>query len=255
MSRRQESTSLEISGEPLDHIRDPDDLSLVEIEDIEKQSMRVLFQAAVDFGFDAHDIYYQSSDEPKDIAEDITREMLDRLGGYQIQQRILGNVDYRKARYVIMPNLLVRQALFVDSKAEKEKRNATLQMSETSMFIRQMRGGVAIQEKGNLPSVSVYRDLRYLSTTMLAHFQYEDHHDHHILQALTLIAVPNGKLQDSYNPTASDTIWMAGRNAPSRGEDFRVRLGFDLLEAKAAWRIQRLLYYPVTRRVEYVWKE
>ena len=62
------------------HLRDPAILSNVEIEEIEKQSLRYLYTAAYDFGLDAFDIFHQSSDEPKDIAEDITREMLDRLG-------------------------------------------------------------------------------------------------------------------------------------------------------------------------------
>lgn len=47
------------------------------------------------------------------------------------------------------------------------------------------------------------------------------------LLKLTLVAIPNGRLQDRYNPDHVETIWMAGRNAPSRGEDFRVRLSFS----------------------------
>ena len=112
----------------MQHLRDPNNLTPEEIEAIEKQSLRSLYTAAFDFGFDAFDIFAQSSDDPKDIAEDITREMLDRLGGYQLQQRILGNVDYRKARYIILSEFSVRQALFVDSKAEKSSNSATMQM-------------------------------------------------------------------------------------------------------------------------------
>jgi hypothetical protein len=245
----------EICAVSTDHLRDPNTLQPDEVEKIEKQSLRVLFQAAVDFGFDAFDIFHQSTDEVKDVAEDITREMLDRLGGYQIQQRILGNVDYRKARYVILPDLLVRQALFVDSKAEQERRTATLQMSQISMRIRQMRGGNAVDEQGKLPMISEYRSLFYLTTILLAHYQYREEQNHHVLQTLTLVAVPNGRLQDFYNPSAADTIWLVGRNADTRGEDFRVRLAFERLETKAAWRIQRLNYNPTARQVEYAWKE
>ena len=53
------------------HLRDPAILSNVEIEEIEKQSLRYLYTAAYDFGLDAFDIFHQSSDEPKDIAEEI----------------------------------------------------------------------------------------------------------------------------------------------------------------------------------------
>src|SRR6185437_6657360 len=131
-------------------------LELDEIERIEKQSLRWLFQAAVDFGFDAWEVFHQSSDDVQDIAEDITREMLDRLGGYQIHRRILGNVDYRKARYVILPEFAIRQALFVDSKAEKTSRTATLQMSQVSMEVRQTRGGDTMVVAGKLPKLSIY---------------------------------------------------------------------------------------------------
>ena len=69
----------------MSHLRDPNKLTPDEIEAIERQSLRCLYTAAFDFGFDAFDIFEQSSDDPKDIAEDITREILDKLGGYQVQ--------------------------------------------------------------------------------------------------------------------------------------------------------------------------
>jgi len=51
-------------------------------------------------------------------------------------------------------------------------------------------------------------------------------------------------LQDKYNPNAADTIWIAGRNAPTRGEDFRVRLSFHRLKVKASWRVQKIPMSP-----------
>ena len=54
------------------HLRDPNDLTPDEIEAIVKQSLRSLYIAALDLGFDAFDIFNQSSDDPKDIAQDIT---------------------------------------------------------------------------------------------------------------------------------------------------------------------------------------
>jgi len=64
-----------------------------------------------------------------------------------VQQRVYGTVDYKKARYVILPEQTVRQALFIDSKAEKENRSATIQMSQTSMWVRQRRSGAEVNEK------------------------------------------------------------------------------------------------------------
>lgn len=240
---------------PTEHLRDPDDLTLAEIERIEKQCLRGLFQATVDFGFDAYDIFQQSTDKVQDVAEDITREMLDRIGGYQIQQRVYGNVDYRKARYVILPEFMVRQALFVDSKAEKAIRTATLQMSQTSLIIHQSRAGTTIQESGKLLAVAEYNGIRFLTTTLLAHYFYSDTDDRRVLKTITLAAIPNGRLQQVYNPSAEDTIWLAGRNAPTLGEDFRVRLAFDRLKAKAAWRVQQVHYDTVNRRIALEWSD
>jgi hypothetical protein len=99
-----------------------DALTSQEIESIEKMTVRWIFHAVVDFGMEAHEIFLKSPDDVKDVAEDITRELLDRLPGHNVQQRIFGTVDYKKARYIILPEQTVRQALFVDSKAEKECR-------------------------------------------------------------------------------------------------------------------------------------
>ncbi|QTA81163.1 Restriction endonuclease type II [Desulfonema limicola] len=223
--------------------KNPIDLSLNEIEEIEKLTLRWVFQAVINFGMEAHEIFLKSPDSVKDIAEDITRELLDRLSGFNVQQRIYGTVDYKKARYVILPEQIVRQALFVDSKAEKENRSATIQMSQTSMWIKQQRSGDNIIEKGFLPEISEYGEKNYLTTTCLVHFMYNDDSDgvHH-LHEVTIAAIPNGRLQDRYNPTAKDGIWLAGRNAPTLGEDFRVRVSFIRLKSKAAWRVQKLSY-------------
>jgi len=85
------------------------ELSPAEIEGIERLTLRWLFQAAVDFGSAATEIFHQSPDEVKDVAEDVTREMLDSLSGFNVSQRIYGTVDYKKARYIILPDMAVRQ--------------------------------------------------------------------------------------------------------------------------------------------------
>lgn len=243
-------------------MRNPQTLDLNEIEDIEKLSLRALYIAIQDFGFDAWDIFHQSNDDPKDVAEDVTREVLDRLGGYGIGQRIYGNVDYRKARYVVLPDFSIRQALFVDSKAEKETTSATLQMSQLSMRVRQHRGGQNVDVPGKIGTEEVYDGHPYLTTILLVHYHYEAESGGsgkdvppYKLRSITLAAIPNGKLQDRYNPDASDTIWGAGRNAPTRGEDFRVRLNFHALKSKETWRIQKFTYDEIQRRVNSEWSE
>jgi hypothetical protein len=222
-----------------------DDISKLDnhqIEAIEKLTLRWIFQAIMDFGPEAYEIFLKSPDEVKDVAEDITRELLDRLPGYNIQQRIFGTVDYKRARYIVLPDQMVRQALFIDSKAEKENRTATIQMSQTSMQVRQLRSGIVIDETGRLPAISIYNNQQFLTTTAFLHFRYEDVDNLHILQDVTAFCLPNGRLQAIYNPHAEGTIWLAGRNAPSLGEDFRVRVSFARLKAKANWRVQRIAY-------------
>jgi len=226
-----------------------DSLTEEDVERIERTSLRSLFLATRDFANDAWEFFRQSEDDPKDIAEDITRELLDRLGGYSITQRIFGNVDYRKARYVILSDLAVRQAFMVDSKAEKNNSSATLQMSQVSLTVRQQRSGGITDVLGNLPSVAEYNGSSYLTTVLLSHYHYNaqvgnDGKDRppYTLKGITLVAVPNGKLQNIYNPDHEDTIFIAGRNAPSLGESFRVRLSFSRLESKTPWRVQKFTF-------------
>ena len=171
-----------------------------------------------------------------------------------MQQRIYGTVDYKRARYVILPEKTVRQALFIDSKAEKENRSATIQMSQTSMWVRQRRSSSPVNEKGILPETSEYGDKNYLTTTCLVHFMYKDEADIHHLKEVKITAIPNGKLQDRYNPTVDDGIWLAGRNAPTRGEDFRVRVSFAKLKQKASWRVQVIYYDEINRECKGKWQ-
>jgi hypothetical protein len=94
-----------------------DKLSLDDIGRIEKLALRCIFQAAYDFGSKAHEIFRRSRDNVEDVAEDVTRELLDRLPGYNIPRRVFGTVDYKKYRSIILPELLVRQACLRTSRA------------------------------------------------------------------------------------------------------------------------------------------
>ena len=72
------------------------DISLQEIEEIEMLTLRWVFQSVLDFGMEAHEIFLKSPDSVKDIAEDVTRELLDRLSGFNVQQRIYGTEIIRR---------------------------------------------------------------------------------------------------------------------------------------------------------------
>ncbi|MDR2154461.1 MAG: SfiI family type II restriction endonuclease [Burkholderiaceae bacterium] len=218
------------------------DLSLDDIERIEKLTLRWIFQAVYDFGAEAHEVFRCSVDDVKDVAEDVTRELLDRLPGYNVPRRVFGTVDYKKYRYIVLPEQMVRQALFVDSKAEKTARNATLQMSQTSMHIHQRRGDDIVSQAGLLPVIYKDVDKELLTTTAFVHFHYEGNPTGYRLLSTSLLCIPNGLLQERYNPNENISFWLAGRNAPTRGEDFRVRVGFQKLSAMAHWRLQELHY-------------
>lgn len=217
--------------------------------------MRWLFQAVIDFGTAAQEIFMRSPDEVKDIAEDITREMLDRLPGFNVPQRIFGTVDYKRARYVILPENIIRQALFVDSKAEKENRTATIQMSQTSLQVRQLRTGTEMNERGLLPAILEYNSHQYLATTTFLHFWYEITGETRYLREITVFCLPNGKLQELYMPNVIDAVWLAGRNAPSLGEDFRVRVSFGELKKIATWRVQKIVYSASNNRCSGEWSD
>ena len=223
------------------------------LETIEKATLRLVVQAIYDFRETAEQIFLGELDLVADIGEDITREALDRLGTSTIPVRLFGKIDYKRARYVFHPEHSIRQGLFVDSKAEKIEgaRTATIQTAQTSMKIRQQRGGTSIEETGDLPVVIEREGNSFLTTTVFVKYNYRVAPDTaNELVNICIACLPNGMLQERYNPSVDDTFWLAGRNAPSRGEPFRVRIGLDRLKQKAKWRVQ---YIQITPTPEYTW--
>lgn len=223
----------------------PDELrqNLTRLEEIEKTSLRLVTQAIYDYRGAAQEIFREESDQVADIGEDITREALERLGMPKIDQRLFGKVDYKRACYLFLPEYALKQALFVDSKAEKVggQGTATLQTSQLSMVVKQVRFNRDIEVPGKLPVIVNLKGESYLTTTIFVKYNYEESKGN-VLKNITLAAVPNGMLQERYNPTTQETIWIAGRNAPTLGEEFRVRLSFHRLKEKANWRVQ---YIPI----------
>lgn len=216
------------------------------IEEIEKASMRLVTQAVYDFRDTAVEIFLREADF-SDIGEDTTREALDRMGVSKIDERLFGKIDYKRARYVFHPEYAVKQALLVDSKAETiaGRGTATLQTAQTSLRIRHIRAGAVVDVPGSVPTIKTTETASYLTTTIFVKYHYEQiEEDRGRLADIVIAALPNGLLQDRYNPNAQDTIWRTGRNAPSRGEAFRVRLVFPLLKAKANWRVQTIPMPP-----------
>jgi hypothetical protein len=220
--------------------------NLDRLEEIEKASLRLVVQAIYEYREVAVEIFHEEGDLVADIGEDVTREALDRLGTSKIDQRLFGKVDYKRARYLFQSEYAIKQALFVDSKAEKTSgdSSATLQISQLSMTVRQIRSGRHINQPGALPHILTLRNVPYITTTVFVKYSYDDTGNSHELRNIIVAALPNGMLQERYNPTVNDTIWIAGRDAPTRGEEFRVRLSFSRLKAKANWRVQNIPIAP-----------
>jgi hypothetical protein len=215
------------------------------IEQIEKATLRMVVQAIHDFRAEAVEIFENESDLVSDIGEDITREALDRQGMPTIPVRLFGKIDYKRTTYLFYPEYALRQALFVDSKAEKTAgaRTATIQTSQTSMRIRQVRQNQTVDIPGDLENIAMVRNDKYLTTTIFVKYNYSESSADSVpnrLDSVSVLCLPNGLLQDRYNPTVNDSIWLAGRNAPTRGEAFRVRISLAALKDKAAWRVQTI---------------
>ena len=232
----------------------PADLDLV--ESIEKATLRLVVQAIHSFAGEAADIFSNETDDVKDIGEDITREALDRVGTSIIPVRLFGTMDYKRARYVFAPEYSLRQALFVDSKAEKVEgsRTVTIQTSQTSLRIRQFRSDAEMDEAGQLPHIYNDREgVSYLTTTIFVKYNYSEVEEgRNRLDSVSVTSLPNGMLQDRYNPDAENTFWLAGRNAPTLGEDFRVRVGLGRLKDLANWRVQHIQVQP---EIAFAWED
>jgi hypothetical protein len=230
-------------------LTDPDELASQPdtVEKIEKASIRLVTQALLDFRTDAEEIFSQAatfakkSDEIRTVAEDITREALDRVGTSTIQARLPFPVDYKRARYVFNASYAVRQALFIDSKAEKSGSSIRLQTSQTSLVIKQVCRGQAVEVPGALPSVVNTNQGKCLSTTVFVKYIYsQPSADTLRLDKMLVVGLPNGMLQNTYNPSTADGIWNVGPNAPTLGEEFRTRISINKLRQKKAWRVQEI---------------
>ena len=211
------------------------------LEHLEQTAVAMVVQALTDYRQEAITIFREETDLPQDIAEDITREALELMGVSGWNERLYGKVDYKKAVYIFLPSAYP-VALMLDSKAEKSNgdRTATIQMSQTSMRVRMRRAGREMDEPGGLEQIISRGGRELYVVTIIAKYVYDETTSGQRLRRLVVSCIPNGLLQDRYNPSVTDGIWLAGRNAPTLGEDFRVRLSYRNLSEKAPWRVQEI---------------
>lgn len=203
--------------------------------------MAMVVQAIKDYLPQAATIFREETDLPQDIAEDVTREAIEAMGLPGLRDRLYGKVDVKKAIYVFLPEAQP-VALMLDAKAEKPNgnRTATIQMSQTSMTVKMRRGGADVAEPGGLEQEIRRGDRTFQVVTIIAKYVYEETDESQRLDRIIVACIPNGRLQERYNPNTQDTIWLAGRDAPTLGEDFRVRLSYQRLREKAVWRVEEI---------------
>ncbi|MCY3821580.1 MAG: SfiI family type II restriction endonuclease [Gammaproteobacteria bacterium] len=216
-------------------------MTLDQLERLEQTVMEMVVQALTDYREQAATIFREETDQPQDIAEDVAREALEAMGVSGIRERLYGKVDYKKAIYAFLPAAQA-VALMLDAKAEKANgdRTATIQMSQTSMRVRMKRKGSNVDEAGKLDQVIRRAGHELYVVTVIAKFTYDEKGTSHRLRKIIVACIPNGMLQERYNPSVEDNIWLAGRNAPTLGEDFRVRLSYSKLREKSAWRVREI---------------
>ena len=216
-------------------------MNLDDLEKLEEVTLSMVVQAITDYKDKAAAIFREETDKSQDIAEDVTRESLDEMRLPKIDLRLYGKVDVKKAIYVFLPKA-IPVALMLDAKAEKsDESTATIQMSQTSMCVRMKRADKIMDEQGMLET-TISRDGKTLQTvTIIAKYLYAEHASGYSLVKIIVACIPNGQLQERYNPDADHTIWRAGRDAPTLGEDFRVRVKFKALKRLAPWRVREIM--------------
>jgi hypothetical protein len=108
------------------------------IENIEKASARMVCQAVYDFADVAKKQFSLAKDLAGTVGEDVTRDAMDSMGMSRIPTaRLIGKIDYKRAAYYFDPSYSLKQALLVDSKAEKGgANNITIQIAQTSLNVR-----------------------------------------------------------------------------------------------------------------------
>ena len=211
-----------------------------QIEQLERVTLSMVVQALKDYKGKAVAIFREETDKAQDIAEDITRESIEEMRLPRIDTRLYGKVDVKKAIYAFLPDA-IPVALMLDAKAEKgDEGKARIQMSQTSMRVRMIRSGEPVDE-GGLLGKTIERDGRTLQTvTVVAKYVYHDLESGFGLDKILVICIPNGQLQDKYNPNMTNTIWNAGPDSQTRGEDFRVRVNLKALKQIASWRVREI---------------
>lgn len=231
-------------------------LTLDELEDLEKQTLRMIVQALQQYSREAKEIFETTeADSPTEVivlAEDLTQYALEVAEVYPINKRYAGFIDYKRVRWLPTPAGLFPQVLLADAKASKENNRDTLQASQLPMDAEFASGGnVVTLSAGVIPHMPIEsadgQTLSAVTTSIFVHFYYRDlvgdpRGRLRELRDIYILAIPHNRLKPRYNPNPQDTFFGAGKHSPARGEEPRIRVYFSRLRKMTPWRLQQLSY-------------
>jgi hypothetical protein len=236
-------------------IQDYTSLSPDQIEDIEKQTLRVITQAIQQYSKEAKQIfdYTEASSDTEIIVlgEDITQYALEVAECYPINKRYAGFIDYKRVRWFSSIHGLVPQALLVDAKASTENSRDTLQQSQLPFNAEfEDKSGTVWELTRGIPDLEIECHsgdrLPVLNTSALVHLYYDknpsDPTKQRDLKSIYILGLPSEPLKPKYNPDPKTAFFGQGKHSPARGEDPRIRVYFTRLKAMCPWRVQELKF-------------
>lgn len=242
--------------------------TLDEIEQLEKQTLRMIVQALQEYSPEARSIF-ENTAAPSDnevivLAEDLVQYALEVAECYPINKRFAGFIDYKRVRWMPTSFGLFPQVLLVDAKASTENNRTTLQQSQLPLDADFESNGIPVKMQAGVPPHMVLlsadgQELPAITTSCFIHFVYEklvsSGAPYRRLKSIFALLIPHQKLKPRYNPDAAHTFFGQGKHSPARGEDPRIRVYFSRLLKMCPWRLQELAYVAGSDYTLPVWRD
>ncbi len=247
-------------------------LTANEHELLEKATLRALVQALQDYSREGRQLF-ETTPAPSEsevivLAEDIVQYALEVAESYPINRRFAGFIDYKRVRWLSTTFGLVPQALLVDAKASTEDTRSSLQQSQLPMDADFAAIVGKKQTKVHLNAgVPPHLDMTgvddipmaAVTTSALVHFHYRTLNQsgprYRELLAIYVMLLPHQRFKPKYNPTADLTFFGRGKDAPTLGENPRIRVYFSRLRRACPWRLQKLEYGRADGYTEPAWQD
>lgn len=248
-------------------IQDYRALSLDQLEDLEKQTLRTVVQALQEYSREAKEIFdgtrAWSDNEIIVLAEDLVQYALEVAESYPINKRFAGFIDYKRVRWTTTPFGMFPQAFLVDAKASTENNRDTLQQSQLPMDAEFISKGNNVHLAAGVPPHLRIEghggsNLRAVTTSIFIHFYYEkldrEEPPYRNLIAIYALCIPHNLLKPRYNPDPETTFFGQGKHSPARQEAQRIRVYFGRLRSMCPWRLQELHYEAASYTIP-VWRD